>query len=224
MIINIVGAASAVEKSLDLIKLHKPDVIFIDVSKRNESLFDLIKELNFNPPIFIFISSTELYALKAFKLNAIDFLLKPVNFNDLILSVYKVIKRIEMELCFQNKRVDDISKLNSKYKNNEFLAISSMDKIELINMDHIIYCKAEGQYTDFFLDEGKKILSGKNLGEYAAILDSNYFFRIHHSYVINIKHIAKISKKDGYTCELKNGTILPIAKRRQEDFTKFIKL
>jgi two-component system LytT family response regulator len=224
MIIKIVGHGSSVEKSLELIKLHKPDVIFIDISSKNESLFDYISDLDFNIPKFIFISSDELYALKALKLNAIDFLIKPLNFDDIILSVYKAIKRIEMELCFQKQRVSEVNVLNTMYQNNEYIAVSSMDKIELIKMDDIIFCKAEGKYTDFFLVNDKKILSSRNLGEYVAILDPNYFFRIHHSYVINIKHITKISKKDGYSCEFTNGKSLPVAKRRQEEFTKFIKL
>lgn len=224
MILKIVGHGSSVEKSLDLIKLHKPDVIFIDISSKNESLFDYINDLDFNLPKFIFISSNELYALKAFKLNAVDFLVKPLTFNDIILSVYKAIKRIEMELCFQKQRVSEVNALNSIYQNNEYIAISSMDKIELIKMDDIIFCKAEGKYTDFFLVNDKKILSSRNLGEYVSMLDPNYFFRIHHSYIVNIKYITKISKRDGYSCELINGISLPIAKRRQEEFIKFIKL
>ena len=224
MILKIVGHSSTVEKSLDLIKLHKPDVIFIDISSRNESLFDHINDLDFNLPKFIFISSNELYVLKAFKLNAVDFLVKPLIFNDIILSVYKAIKRIEMELCFQQYRVSEVNAMTTMYQNNEYIAISSLDKIELIRMDDIIFCKAEGKYTDFFLVNDKKILSSRNLGEYGSMLDPNYFFRIHHSYVVNIKHITKILKKDGYSCEFINGISLPIAKRRQEEFIKFIKL
>jgi len=91
-------------------------------------------------------------------------------------------------------------------------------------MSEIIFCKAEGKYTNFHLLDGKKIMSSRNLGEYSTILDANYFFRIHHSYIINLRQISKISKKDGYFCEFSNGIILPVAKRRQEDFNKFIKL
>lgn len=224
MILKIVGQSSSVEESVDLIKLHKPNVIFIDISSKNEGLFNSLRNLDFNLPKFIFISSNELHALKAVKVSAIDFLVKPLHFNDIILSVYKAIKQIEMELCFQKQKVSEVNALTTMYQNNEYIAVSSMDKIELIRMDDIIFCKAEGKYTDFFLVNDKKILSSRNLGEYASLLDPNYFFRIHHSYVINIKHITKISKKDGYSCEFINGISLPIAKRRQEEFIKFIKL
>lgn len=224
IILKIVGYGSSVKEGLDLIKLHKPDVVYIDISSKNENLFNYIRDLDFNLPKFIFISSNEHYALKAFKINAVDFLIKPLNFNDIILSIYKAIKQIEMELCFQKQKVNEVNALTNMYQNNEYIAISSMDKIELVRMDDIIYCKAEGKYTDFFLVNNKKILSSRNLGEYVSMLDPNYFFRIHHSYVVNIKHITKISKKDGYSCELLNGTTLPVAKRRQEEFIKFIKL
>ena len=224
MIMEIVGHESSVEKSVELIKLHKPDTVFITISPQNENLFDCINDLNFNIPKFIFIAADEAYALKAFKWNAVDYLMMPLTFNDIILSIYKVIKRIEMELSYQNQKVNDIQTLNSKYQNNEYIAVASMDKIELLKMEDIIFCKAEGKYTEFYLADGKKVISSRNLGEYGTILDSSYFFRTHHSYVINIKHIVKISKKDGYSCEFSNGISLPIAKRRQEEFIKFIKL
>ena len=224
LILKILGHGSSVVKSVNLIKLHQPDVVFITISSKNESLFDYIRDLDFNLPKFIFISSNEIDALKAFKLKAVDFLVKPLNFDDLILSVYKVIKQIEMELCFQRQKVNEANALTTMNQNNEYIAVSSMDNIELVRMDDIIYSKAEGKYTEFFLLNDKKILSSRNLGEYVPTLDPNYFFRIHHSYVVNIKHITKISKKDGYSCEFINGTSLPIAKRRQEEFIKFIKL
>ena len=195
--------------------MTKPDVIFLDTALPNNTFFELLEKLEFNIPKLIFISNQEHYALKAFKYNAIDFILKPIDFNSIILAVYKAIKRIE---------INDINILNSFNQTNEYLAVSSLDKVELIHMSEIIYCKADGKYTCFILLNGKKIVSSRNLGEYSKILDNNYFFRIHHSYIINLRHIIKISKKDGYFCEFSNGTVLPVAKRRQDDFNKFIKL
>lgn len=129
-----------------------------------------------------------------------------------------------MEISFQDQKLNQINSINSSSQNNGFLAISSTDKIELIKVDDIVFCRADGKYTEFVLSNGTKILSSKNLGEYNNVLTYNYFFRIHHSYVINIKHISKITKKDGLYCEFTNGVALPIAKRRQEEFIKFIKL
>lgn len=221
MILKIIGEASSVIGGISIIKYNKPDVVFLDIQFQDNTFFEKLEQLEFNIPKLVFISANENIAVKAFKHNAIDFILKPIDFNAMILAVYKVIKRTEMERSYQNQNQNI---LNSIKQSNEYVAIASLDKIELIAMAEIILCQADGKYTNFFLVNGSKIMSSRNLGEYTAILDNNYFFRIHHSYIINIRHVVKISKKDGYFCELSNGTILPIAKRRQEDFNKFIKL
>jgi len=224
MIMKIIGDASTVLEAIDLIKLKKPDVVFLDLLFKDDVFFEMLEQLEFSIPKLVFISSIESHAFTAFKHNAIDFILKPIDFNAIILATYKVIRRTEMERSYQNQKINSINILNATNEPNEFVAISSLDKIELIPMSDIIFCQADGKYTNFILVNGKKIMSSKNLGEYSTVLDHKYFFRIHYSHIINIRHIAKISKKEGYFCELSNGTILPVAKRRQEDFNKFIKL
>ena len=224
MIIKIIGDADSITDGIAIIKAKKPDVIFLDIVLKDDVFFEMLEQLEFSIPKLVFISANKDYAVKAFKYNAIDFILKPIDFNAIILSVYKVIKRTEMERSYQEQKINNINILNSFNKSNDYVAVSSLDKIELIPMSEIIFCQADGKYTNFFLLNGKKIMSSRNLGEYSTILDNNYFFRIHHSYIINLRHISKISKKDGYFCEFSNGIILPVAKRRQEDFNKFIKL
>lgn len=224
MIMKIIGDADSITDGIAIIKSKKPDVIFLDIQFKDDLFFEMLEQLVFSIPKLVFISASEKYAIKAFKHNAIDFILKPIDFNTIILAVYKAIKRIEMESSYQAQKINNINILNSFNQSNDYVAVSSLDKIELIPMAEIIFCQADGKYTNFFLLNGKKIMSSRNLGEYSTLLDSNYFFRIHHSYIINLRHISKISKKDGYFCEFPNGIILPVAKRRQDDFNKFIKL
>ena len=224
MLVKIIGDASCVIDAISIIKLKKPDVVFLDIDLNDTVFFEMLEQLDFSIPKLVFISGNESYAVKAFKNNAIDFILKPIDFNAIILATYKVIRRTEMERSYQNQKINNINILNSFNQSNDYVAIASLDKIELILMSEIIFCQADGKYTNFFLINGKKIMSSRNLGEYSTLLDNNYFFRIHHSYIINLRHISKISKKDGYFCEFSNGIILPVAKRRQEDFNKFIKL
>jgi two-component system LytT family response regulator len=185
-----------------------------------------VKEIAFNIPKFIFISDDTSKAYRAFQLNAVDFLKKSLDFNEIIVSLYKVIKLIEMEISFQNQKVNQIKSfgIENSDNGNGFIAISSSDKIELIKIEDILYCKADGKYTEFILVNKHKILSSKNLGEFNSVLMSNHFFRIHHSYVVNLKQILKITKKDGLYCEFPNGVSLPVAKRRQEEFVRFLKL
>jgi len=224
MIMKIIGSSPSINEGINLIKLNKPDVVFLDLLFKDDSFFEMLDQLEFKIPKLVFISENERDAAKAFRHNAIDFILKPIEFNNVILSIYKVIKTIQMERSYQDQTINDINILNTQSQSNDYVAVSSLDKIELIRMSEIVFCKADGKYTCFHLIDGKMIMSSRNLGEYSAILDNNYFFRIHHSYIINLRHISKISKKDGYFCEFLNGIILPVAKRRQEDFNKFIKL
>ncbi|WP_031443964.1 LytR/AlgR family response regulator transcription factor [Arenibacter algicola] len=224
MLIAISGQNDKFETCIDLIKKQKPELIFLDPKDENLQYLQLLNDIDFMVPKFIFMSNDMSKAYQAFKWNAVGFLLKPLNFNDIILSVYKVLKLKGMEQSFQKVQLDEINSINFLNQNKEYIAISSMDKIELVKTTDIIYCKADGKYTEFILANGTKILSTKNLGEYAQTLDSTYFFRIHHSYLINIQHIVKISKKDGYYCEFTNGVMLPVAKRRLDGFSKFIKL
>lgn len=224
MILKIIGDSHTITNGIEIIKSKIPDAIFLDFIFKDNRFFEMLEQLDFSIPKLIFISSHEKDAVQAFKHNAIDFILKPIDFNAIILAVYKVIRKTEMERSYQTQKINNINLLNSPQQSPGYVAIASLDKIELILMSDILFCQADGKYTKFFLLNGSTILSSRNLGEYTAILDSTYFFRIHHSYSINLRHISKISKKDGYYCELSNGVILPVAKRRMADFNKFIKL
>lgn len=224
VIMEIVGSAASIQDGMILIKSKKPDLIFLDIIFKDDLFFEMLEQLEFSIPKLVFISAYKDNAVKAFKHDAVDFLLKPIDFNAIIMAVYKVIKRRAMERSYQHQKMNNINTSNADNQKNDYVAVSSLEKIELMPMSEIIFCKAEGKYTVFILSNGSKIMSSRNLGEYSSILDNSHFFRIHHSYIINLRHISKISKKDGYYCELSNGVILPVAKRRQDDFNKFIKL
>lgn len=224
LIIHIIDIAENLESGIELIRHHKPELVFLSATEENINNFKLVNDLEFHSPKFIFISHDVKDAYHAFRCNAVDFILKPLDFNTIIISIYKVIKTIEMEISFQNQKLQQINSINTLHQTNDYIAVASIDKIELIKFENIIFCKAEGKYTEFTLTNGLKVLSSRNLGEYSLALGEKYFFRIHHSYIINIKHIVKISKKDGFYCEFINGATIPIAKRRQEEFIKFIKL
>lgn len=205
-----------------LINEKKPDVLFIS---RDQHVFDpkILNDLTVRKPKLLFASNDKCDAFEAFGYNAIDFLLKPLTTNSLIISIYKTIKYLEMETVFQDDVLGKIKTINSQQQQNfEYVSISSVDKIELLKMEDIIFCKADGKYTEFYTKNNTTIISSRNLGEYTLTFNNN-FFRIHHSYIVNIEYLVKIVKNNGLFCELINGHILPVAKRRQEEFMKFIK-
>lgn len=218
-IINIIPDNNSL---IDLINTNKPDLLIVSLEK-NDFNFNLLNTLSVHKPKILFISKDKIDAYKAFKNNGIDFLLKPIDTNQLIISLYKCLRLIEMELIYQNDKIGKIKSLNVLYQNSDYVAIASIDKIELLKIEDIVFCKADGKYTEFHVNKNTKMISSRNLGEYTSLLDNN-FFRIHHSYIVNIKYLVKIIKKDGLYCEFSNGHVLPVAKRRQEEFIKFIKL
>ncbi|MDI1255021.1 MAG: LytTR family DNA-binding domain-containing protein [Flavobacterium sp.] len=222
-IIKISGVAASTNDGIELVRSLKPDLIFMDILFDSDIFFDLLGKLEFNIPKLVFISARKSDAFHAFRYDAIDFIPKPVQFNFLILAVYKVIKRIEMERALQELNNEKIADINSN-RIKGFVAVSSLDKIDLIQMADILFCQSYGKYTVFHLANGKKITSSRNLGEYIKILDDNFFFRVHHSYIVNLRQIIKISKRDGYFCEFSGGINVPVASRRQEDFQRFMKL
>ncbi|MDI1255591.1 MAG: LytTR family DNA-binding domain-containing protein [Flavobacterium sp.] len=223
VILKILGEANGANEGAALTSLKRPDLIFLDGSVDATTFFSLLGKLDFNIPKIILISKEPCDAMKAFTYNAIDFILKPIEFNVLMMAMYKVIKRIEMERSLQNQNVEKISGHDLNIAKG-FVAVSSLNKIELLPMADILFCKSDGKYTIFFLVGGKKVMSSRNLGEYSKILDYNYFFRVHHSYIVNLLHIVKIVKNEGYFCEFANGSNVPVATRRQEDFQRFMKL
>lgn len=221
--IEIIGQAQSIEEGIKEIENNRPDIVFLDVMFQDSIIFDFLDKFNLHNVQVIFMTSERKYALNAFGTDAVDFILKPLIVENVILAINKAIKKIKIEGCCA---INECSGKSFKDHNcgSDFIAVSSLDKVDFLKMEDVMFCMSEGKYTTFFLFNGKKIVSSKNLGEYEKLLNSSYFYRIHHSYIINIRHLLSIIKKDGSYCELSNNISLPIAKRRQEDFNKFIKL
>jgi two-component system LytT family response regulator len=149
---------------------------------------------------------------------------KPLIMEQVISAVSKVVKTMELQQ-YIDKPSSPINIKNLNITCREYVAISTVDEILFLKMTDIIYCKSDGRYTKFHLENGETYLSSKNIGDYEGrILDNGSFFRIHNSYIINMKYLKRIIKLDGHSCEMENGFVIPVSKRRQEDFNKFIKL
>lgn len=222
VLLSIIAVVPNSSDLIDLVNENIPDLLIVSLDKPSWNP-NVLNAISVHKPKVLFLSKNKADAYDAFKFGGLDFLLKPLDYNELIISLYKTVKLIEMESIYQDDKIGKIKTLNVLNNNSDFVAIASVDKIDLLKIDDIVFCKADGKYTEFHTDKSTKIVSSRNLGEYSSLLENN-FFRIHHSYVVNIKHIVKIIKKDGLYCEFSNGHVLPIAKRRQEEFIKFIKL
>jgi len=220
-IISCEGEAATVRDGIHLINEKNPELVFLDVELRGESGFDLLEkldEINFE---IIFTTAYEQYALKAIQLSALDYLLKPINKNELIKSIEKAKKKQEANSLNKNLQVL-IQNIRSNNTEQYQLAISSTDGIEFIHIKDIIYCQSDGPYTIFYLKSGNKIMTSKNLKEYEDLLTPHNFFRVHHSYLINMREIKKYIRGDGGYVKMSNNTDIDVSKRKKEAFLRAI--
>lgn len=221
--IDILGSATNIEDGEKLINSLKPDVVFLDIILDTATGFDLLDKLTDKSFKLIFISAHSDYAIKAFKYNAYDYILKPLSKFDVI----RVAKKIQEDFNIINLVNNETKNLNNYFdialNQQNSIAVPSVDKIDLLKLENILFLKSEGRYTTFYLNNNEQILSSKNIGEYENLLNNN-FFRIHNSYIINLAFVKSINKKDGVYCELIDfDSKIPVSKRRQDAFFTFLR-
>ncbi len=215
--INLLGFTEDIERAKSLIRSLKPDIVFLDIELNGGCGFQIIESLWENC-IFVITSYVDKYALKAISFDVTAYILKPLKLEDVLMAVNKAKQKLETNY--------DKHTLEKGGDNNDIkvLALPSMDKIELIEKKHIVYLKAEGRYTRFLLSSGLTKLASRNLGEFEKLLDPKVFFRIHHSYIVNLAHVQNINKAAGNYLELKTGESIPVAKRKFNSLNKFLRI
>ncbi len=221
--ITILGHAHDVETAHSEILRTKPDLIFLDIEMGNESGFQLLQKfekVNFH---VVFLTAHEEFALKAIKFSALDYIIKPAEVDEL----QAVIEKVEDHpLTHQaDVRVKHmIGNFSTNEKIDHKITISVTDGYQFVQVKDILYLKASGSYCKFFLKSGNSLTSSKNLKFFEAILDGYGFFRIHHSTLVNLSYIKKLSKTDGGSVIMDNDEILGIAKSRRDELMHLLSL
>jgi two-component system LytT family response regulator len=198
------------------IEKHQPDLVFLDVEMpKNDGfeLFNAIHPINFE---VIFTTAHEQYALKAFRTTAIDYLLKPIDLDELVNAVKKVEEKRSNDTVNKNFEVF-MNNLKSNSANQQ-IAISSSDGLLFIKIENIVYLRGDGAYTYFFLKTGERITTSKNLKEYEDLLAEYDFFRVHKSYLIHLHEMKKYVRGEGGYVVMSNGDSADVSKRRKEAF------
>lgn len=223
--LEVIGQADTKEDAITIIPQLTPDIVFMDIVLDEGTGFDVLEAIDTSNLQVIFVTAFDEFAIKAFRYNAVDFVLKPVEIEALIVAVNNASERLEKNQFIEGNRLSALVEAMSTEKlNQDFIAIPTIEKIEFIKTNSIIYCQSDGKYTEFYLTEKRKIVSSKNLGEYENLLDDTVFFRIHNSYIVNLNFVQNINKAAGNYVELGNNISLPIAKRRQDSLHKFLKI
>lgn len=217
--IELTGIAYTVDEGVKLIHAHKPDVVFLDIEIGNESGFDLLDKFTEIDFEIIFTTAYEQYALKAIKACAIDYLLKPIDVDELKAAVEKVNQQSLQK--FQSQKFEAFkSNLLSEEKNNFRMVLPSVKGASIIAVSEIIYLQSDRQYTVFVLKNGNRIMTSKNLGEYEIYLSEHNFIRSHHSFLINLNEVKEFSRNLGYRALMSNGDWVDVSKRKKELFLK----
>ncbi|TDX84849.1 LytR/AlgR family response regulator transcription factor [Epilithonimonas xixisoli] len=223
--IQIVGEADSVKTGTELMETAKPDIAFLDILMNDGTGFDILEKLNekfgnVNSHI-IFITAHEEFAIKAFRFSALDFLLKPVNPEELQ-SVLKKIKNV----IHQNRDSRNIGLLleNIQKKSEGFkkIALSTSEGIHLFEIKDIIRCESEDNYTKFFIKNHKPVMISKTLKEYEEMLKDQGFERIHQSHLINLNELKSYIRKEGGFVIMSDDSQLPVSQRKKERLQELI--
>jgi two-component system LytT family response regulator len=213
--IEVCVVAEDVESGLQAIKLHRPELVFLDIQLYEQSGFDLLKqlgEINFE---IIFVTAYDQYGIQAVKFAALDYLLKPIDIDELTAALSKAIKAINQKQ--KNERlVYLLEYLKDDNQNRPRIALPLFDETRYVNINDIIRCEANNTYTRFMLNGGEQILVSKTLKEYAGMLLNYSFLRSHQSHLVNTAFIKSWLREDGGSLLLTDGTKIPVSKLNRE--------
>lgn len=217
--ITIIGECENGEEGIALLAKTDCDIVFLDVEMPRMNGFNMLQNLSKINFEVIFITAYDHYAIKAIKFSALDYLVKPVEVEDLKIAVEKAVKK--RNSSSGNERLEHLLQ-NLMQDKNELhrIAIPSMEGLQFVETENIIYLEANSNYTCFFINNQSKITVAKTLKEFEDLLPASVFIRIHHSYIINKNMVTKYIKGEGGQVIMKNGKVLDVARRKKEFFIK----
>ncbi|NHF60507.1 response regulator transcription factor [Flavobacteriaceae bacterium TP-CH-4] len=215
--VHVVGYAYSVQEALPLIKTLDPNLIFLDIEMPSGNGFTLFDSFEDPPFEVIFTTAYDLYAINAIKYAALDYLMKPINIQELKGAVARA-EKVRAKKQSQSSAKIDALKSNLQLKDTRFtkIALPSADGIDFIEANTIIHVEAERSYSNFYLDGGKRIMVSKPLKEYEALLEACNFFRIHKSHMVNLNHLDKYIKGKGGYVIMKDGSHVDVSVRKKD--------
>lgn len=215
-----VRESDSVASALKEIDAFHPDLLLLDIQLHDKSGFDILQQIAPRYIPTIFITAYNDFALKAFQVSALDYLLKPFNPSELSTAILKAHKRIQNE-----KILDQLEIFRQQIKSAEpkRIVLNTADMVHMVDVDNITYCLANGAYTNFFFTDRKPILVSKTLAHFESIIGNNHFIRTHQSYLVNMRHVIRFDKRNGGFLLLPDGTEIPISTRKKEEVLAYFK-
>lgn len=217
--VTIVGKADGVETGIHAIQTAKPDLVLLDIEMTHGNAFDLLNQLqpiNFQ---IIFVTAFDNYAIRAFKYSAIDYLLKPVDIDDLCAAVERVSQKIEGKTFLDQMQVL-LHNVETFHLSQQKMAVPTLTGLIFVAIRDITRFEAKGSYTSIYLNNGEQIMATRNIKEYEDLLPAVIFCRVHNSHIINLHKIQKYHKGRGGYVIMEDGSSIEVASRRREEFLR----
>ncbi|MBS1622393.1 MAG: response regulator transcription factor [Bacteroidetes bacterium] len=213
-VLGMVHSASEAEK---LIRAEEPDLVFLDVEMPGGNGFDLLRRFSQIRFGIIFVTAFDHYAVQAIKFSAIDYLLKPIDINELRAAVAKAQEQRKSRSINQSLNIL-LHNMAQPATRLQKLSLPTLDGMTFISINDIVYCQSDGNYTLFFLDNGDKLLITRQIGVYEELLPEPLFCRIHRQYIINVNKVTRYVKGRGGHVVMSDGQEIDVAVRKKDDF------
>ncbi len=227
--VKVVGCSSSASEARKALQQNSIDILFLDVNMPRESGFDLLNSIASSQYAIIFVTGNQEYALRALKASAVDFLLKPVDIDELKIAVKKL--EYFQQLRNQNPEINssyvatltELSQNLNKERKIERLTLPHLQGFKIVPVKDIVYLEAERNYTVFHLASRERVMVSRNMGEYEDLLDPDTFFRVHKSFIINLHHLKEYRTVDGYFAVMQDSISVIVSRRRVDEFMAAIK-
>lgn len=217
--VEVIAEAGGVIEGAKLLRQLQPDILFLDIQMQDGSGFDLLDVLADIPFKIIFITASDAHAIKAFRYAAIDYLLKPVDPDELI----RAMERFRKQQLNENEKYKLLNySLKNHNKPNERLALHSQDKINIVNITDILRCESSVNYTSFHFKDGKKMMVTRTLKDFEDLLNDQGFYRVHQSHLVNTKFIKEYVKTEGGHLIMSDGSMVPVSTRKRPEVIKML--
>jgi two-component system LytT family response regulator len=217
--IKIIGKAKSVVEAAKVLQKNKPDILFLDIMLGDGTGFDILEIFPELKSKIIFVTASDAFAIKAFKFAAIDYILKPYSDEDLSISIEKAQSQIQPDKQQLNVLQEAVTAPGNKPSK---ISLYTSEKIIVVNIEDIIRCKSDNNYTTFYFKDKSKILVSKTLKHYADMLKEVNFLRVHQSHLVNTKYIKEFIKSDGGYLILTDKSNIPVSVRKRNEVLEIL--
>jgi two-component system LytT family response regulator len=216
--VEVIDTAASVAEAVDKIKLGTPDLVFLDINMPGSDGFQLFNKLPDADFSVVFVTAYDEYALKAFKHHAVNYILKPVNIDELIETVARVKRMVAANIKTQD--IDTVMQAVARPGLHNKIALPVLDGLVYVNVDTIIRCEAENNYTVLHFTDRPKLIVSKTLGSYERLLQPFGFYRVHHQHLINLAHLERYQRGRGGVVTMSDKQDIAVSQRKRDEFLR----